>query len=185
MKTVRGVRVALPAAMAVLALAVASPAVATSNVVLTELKAGQKTTVADGSFAEVGFFITSGVDCGIVSYGTVVTNQAPKDVLSGTTSGQAECPAPEKISGVITESVLTYKGALTMKGSITVALSESCSYVFKTAKGTFGFGGWLYGEGTTTGKLAKGSSPSCAAEVTEDFVMAADGEESHFEAALG
>ncbi|HTZ87982.1 MAG TPA: hypothetical protein VMB05_15045 [Solirubrobacteraceae bacterium] len=172
MMTTRGIKVALGTVAAILAVVPTSPALAVKNLVLTE-EEGTK-TAAPGSRAEVVF--TLGEQCYLISVGTVVTNGAPKDVLTGTTTTQAQCPfSSTKISGLITETVLSSKGTGNLTGSITLTPSESCSYVFKNPKSDIEIPGWILFGGTTTGKLVKGSSKSCAPEDVERFVVSAFG----------
>jgi hypothetical protein len=169
MKAVRSVKMALPAVVAVLALVPAAPAVAAAKKLV--LKASG-TTVSNGSKGSIGITID---ECGIFSNGTVVTNSAPKDVLKGTTSSNPECPkAGESISGLITELQLKTSGAATLKGSITISRPGPCSYAFKNPKGTFEVPGFVFVEGTSKGKLVKGSSKSCAkTDVATYFATAA------------
>lgn len=182
MKASRLAGLSLPAVLAtMLAVLPASPAVAAAKLVLK--KAG--TVEANGSPATLGFVVA---ECGIFSDGKLVTNSAPKDILKSTSSSNAECPgAGESISGLITETQMGSTGKVVLKGSITWHQSASCAYVFKSPKSTFKVPGFASFEGSATGKLAKGSSKSCAKTSVQTWFADATGEDfgEPFEAALG
>jgi hypothetical protein len=171
MKATRLAGCTLPFVLAaVFGLLSASPALAASKL---QLEAGG-VPVAAGSASSVGFVVE---ECGIFSNGAVVTNGEAKDVLSGTSSSEAECPhAGEAISGLITETQIKSSGAVKMKGTIDVALAGNCTYAFKNPKGATTFPGFATVHGTAKGKLVKGSSTSCAKTTLQKFFADATSE---------
>jgi hypothetical protein len=157
MKARRLVGLSLPAVILLAMLPTASASAAAKDLILKE--AG--VTVANGSSGSVGITVN---ECGLFSNGKVTANDATSDILKDTTSSNPECPsAGESISGLITETKLTSAGKATMKGTITVALSATCSYEFKNPKlNAFKPPTSLLLEGKNTGKLKKGSAKTCA-----------------------
>lgn len=172
---------ALPAAVAMIAMVPTAPAMAAAKKLVLSASG---TAVANGSPASVGVLIDG---CSIWSNGTVVANEAAKDVLSGTTSSEAECAeAGTTISGLITETQLGKTGKASLKGTIVVTLPESCAYAFKNPKGTFTIPGIAGPSGVAKGKLVKGSSKSCAKTNEQSFFASATNEafEEPFNATL-
>lgn len=150
MKATRRIGLTLPAVLATLvAVLPATPAVAAAKKLVLM---SNEVPVAAGSPASVGLLVDK---CGIFSNGKVATNSAPKDVLTGTSSSNAECSGGESISGLITESQLSSKGTGKLVGSINLTMPGSCTYTFKSPKVTFPTSGFLFFEGSAKGKLAK------------------------------
>jgi hypothetical protein len=169
MKASRYLRIGIPVMVAALALVSVSSAAATQHLVLKEFYT--EYLMKNGDPIELGFYTPNADYCHTVANGTVIENSEPKDLLGTTTNIEAECPdAGYTISGLITETSLTWKGVATMKGSITVSTPGSCSYVLKNPKGAIEVGGSLFVEGVATGKRVKGSSPLCAPEESEEFI---------------
>ena len=158
MKATRLAGVTLPAVLAtMLAVLPASPAAAAAKKLVLK-SAG--TAVANGSPGSIGITVQ---ECGIFSNGKVVTNNSAKDLVTGTTSSNTECPAPgESISGLIKEAQLKSSGSSVLKGEIDVTEPGPCIYAFKNPKAKFTPGSFLLFEAAMTGKLAKGSLKTCA-----------------------
>jgi hypothetical protein len=130
------------------------------------------TAVANGSPGSIGLLLE---ECGIFFNGKVVTNDSATDVLSASSSSNAECPAGESISGSITEATLSSKRKAELHGSVTVTFASGpCKYSFSKWKGSFAVPGDAFPEGTASGKLVKGgSAPTCAKKVGGAFSFTA------------
>lgn len=151
-------------------LPVAGASAATKPVLV--LKSGG-TAVANGSESAIGV-TAGGKECGLyASGGTVVANSAATDVVTATSSSDAECPfAGESIGGTIEEVSLKAKNPskAKVKGTITYTSGE-CVYSFTKFKAaSLALPGYALLEATSKGKLAK-TSPKTCPKITETFYL--------------
>lgn len=182
MKMIRGAKLALLAAVAILATTAVSSAEATPNLVL---KTGTE-LVPNNSPVEIGYVLD---ECGMEFYGTVGVNQKPSIglVLTKTAPGELMCEPPLAIAGVggSKDASLNSSGALVFQiGSVKFTKSASCAYTFKGTT-SFAIPGAIIGEGMVTGGRTEGSSPSCPLTDTERLVTTVTGPHGVFEASLG
>ncbi len=137
------------------------------------LTAGE-TAVANGSPGDTGLLIA---ECIVFSEGTVAGNGTAKVKLTASKNAAVECPEGESESGTITETQLSSKGTVSLKGTISVTLPGPCKYSFKSFKSTFPVPGSVQFEGTAVGKLNKtGSAKTCAKTSTQPWLGDASNE---------
>jgi hypothetical protein len=115
--------------------------------------------------------------CFVSSEGVMAVNGAKTDELTAASSAPAECSEGESASGTLTSTQISAKGKIKMVGTITLTKPGPCTYEFKKWKATLTIPGETLWESAASGKLAKGSSPSCGKKITESYVAGVVGGE--------
>jgi len=158
----RWIKVLLASAIALMAIAAfsASGASAAPSVFL---KGGGK-VLSKGAPVDLEYLVgISGAFCEQTQEGKVKSNGKPKDQASLTsTIKSAGCEGVASTGGSLKQVEVTNRGKFIVDGKLTIKVSSSCTYEVKKFESEVTFPGVLgiFGEGV--GKLAKGSSKSCA-----------------------
>ncbi|HTW41272.1 MAG TPA: hypothetical protein VMD79_03030 [Solirubrobacteraceae bacterium] len=125
---------------------------------------------AAGGSPAVAFVVIGGApeECDGAWEGTLGKNDKSKDKASFKTSVFNACEeSGYSLSGNVSAADMSSAGVASFKGALTYTTPKPCTYTIKKFSTTFDPSEeYVFGSGEASGKLAKGSSASCAKTLT-------------------